>query len=69
MNIDEKLCRLADKMDSMAASEMGDLNVYEAALFHNACNAIDALIEARRQNREDKHEHGIPESGLPAHDR
>jgi hypothetical protein len=69
MTIDEKLIRLADKMDNMASNDMGDLTIGEAALFHTACAAIDNLLLARRTSQEDQHEHRIQESGLPAHDR
>ena len=70
MTIDEKLIRLADKMDYMASNEMGDLTIGEAALFHTACLAIDNLLIARRTNQEDQEhgQHAIPETGLPAHD-
>jgi hypothetical protein len=69
MTIDDKLIRLADKMDYMAANEMGDLTIGEAALFHTACAAIDNLLQARRTRQEDEHEHGIKKAGLSAHDR
>ena len=69
MTIDEKLIRLADKMDNMASNDMGELTIYEAALFHSACNALDHLLKVRRKDKEDQHEHGIQESRIPAHDR
>jgi hypothetical protein len=52
MTIDEKLAKLADLMDSMAANDMGDLSIYGAALFHTACDAIKHLIEARATESE-----------------